>query len=112
MNDYGQEVNRHDIAVRPALHLKLSSVSSWSYAGTVIRKNQTGKSSFAQTETKKAHRDSFVEESKDNSRIPDLLQYIEEMEGEEAEAVSEKQSDGEEPEKEENVLFPCTCVLV
>lgn len=34
------------------------------------------------------------------------------MEGEETEAVSEKQSDGEEPEKEENVLFPCTCVLV
>ncbi len=46
------------------------------------------------------------------SQIPDLLQYIEEMEGEETEAVSEKQSDGEEPEKEENVLFPCTCVLV
>ena len=34
VNEYGQEVNRHDIAVRPALHLKLSSVSSWSYAGT------------------------------------------------------------------------------
>lgn len=42
VNDYGQEVNRHDIAVRPALHLKFKassdaiSASSWSYAGTVI----------------------------------------------------------------------------
>lgn len=42
VNDYGCDVNRHDVVVRPALHLKLKassdaiSASDWSYAGTVI----------------------------------------------------------------------------
>ena len=31
----GLSINDHDVAVRPALHLNLSSTSSWSYAGTV-----------------------------------------------------------------------------
>ena len=50
-SDYGNYVNTYNCAVRPALHLNLSSSTLWSYAGKVTSKGESSSSQATPTPT-------------------------------------------------------------